>query len=135
MFNQKLHVLTIWTINMASNLVNGRVLQIHRHRSFSVRIRRSATGTCSLREHLFGVTPNSASAPRRGSNCPSTLTISNRNPRLMYMLRTSYMCAIIVSAFAFLSQATVPNLTAQLIDTRNGILLTFITSTHSTILR
>ena len=135
MFNQKLHVLTICTINVPGSFVNGRVLKMLRHRSFSVRMRRSATGTCSSREHLLRVIPNSANSPRIGSNCPSTSTISTIKPRFTYVLWTSLMCFIIVSALAFLSQATVPNLIARLIDTRNGILFTFITSTQSITLR
>jgi hypothetical protein len=94
-------------------------------------MRRSATGTCSSREHLLSVIPISASSPRGGSNCPSTSTISNMNPRFTCVLCASLMCFRTVSVLPFLSQATVPNFIARLIETRNGILLTFITLTHS----
>ncbi len=130
MLSQKLDVLTIWIMSMPGNFLNGRVLHILRQRSFRVRIRRSATGTCSCREHLLRVTPMAASSPRSGSNCPSASRISSKNPRLMYTLRTTVIFSIIVLALAFFSQATVPNLMPRLMVTRNGILLTFMTSTQ-----
>jgi hypothetical protein len=132
MFSQKLQVLTICTISIPGSFRNGSVLHMQRQRSFRVRIRRSATGTCSSREHLFRVIPIFARAPRRGSNCLSTSTISSKKPHLTYTFLTSFTCARMVSAFAFFSQPTVPNLSARLIVTRNDILLTFITSMHST---
>ena len=133
-FNQKLLALTIWTTSIFGNFLYGRVVQMLRQRSFTVRMRRSITGTCSSREHTFKVIPSSANIPRNGANCPSTSTISKIKPRFTYIACTSLMAFIRVGAFGFLSQATVPNLIARLMVTRNGILFTFITSTHSTIL-
>lgn len=97
-FNQRLQVLTVCTVNMSGNFVKGRLMQMHLHRSFSARIRRSATGACSSQERLLRVASISARASQRGSNRPSTSTISGGNPRSMQTLRTFLMLVSIASA-------------------------------------
>jgi hypothetical protein len=77
----------------------------------------------------------SASLPCSGSNCPSASRISSKNPRLMYTLCSSVIFFMMVWALAFFSQATVPNFMPGLMATRNGILLTFMTSTQRTTCR
>ena len=83
---------------MSGNFVNGRLMQMHLHRSFSARIRRSATGACSSQERSLRVASISARASQRGSNRPSTLTISGGNPRSMQTLRTFLMLVSVASA-------------------------------------
>jgi hypothetical protein len=73
MFSQKLHVLTICTINIPGSFVNRSVLQIHQQRSLRVQICRSATGTCSSREHLLRVTPSCFERLTEGLKLPVSL--------------------------------------------------------------
>ena len=60
------------------------------------------------------------------------LSIHFNNFQRESLLRTSLMADRIVIILVLLSHATAPNLIMRLIVTRDGILLTFITSTHST---
>ena len=118
--------------NIPGSFLKARVFWMHRQLSFSVRMRRSTTGTCSSREHLLSIISNGASSPCRGSNCPLNSMKSRVNLHFMYILRTSLIADIIVVIFAFLKNATISDLIAQFIVTRKGIFLTFITPTCNT---
>jgi hypothetical protein len=132
MLSQNWLLYTISTVIMAGMRRNDAVLYTPRVRSFSVRMWRSISGTCSSFATVLSSMPMSIIAARMGSNSLSTSPSCKRKPRIRYILCTLPMAFTMLVIFRFFNTLTVPNLMCREIVTRNGTRLTYImVSMHS----
>ena len=122
---------TISIIILDGIRLNGSVVKIPLHLSFTVRIYRSISPTCSSFDVVFSAIPMALRSPRMFSNSPSISIKLIRNPLCLYTLHMFLILFSIVDPFLLLSISALENLMFRESVIINGIRFIYMMSAHS----
>ena len=98
-FSQKTAVLAISMTSRAGIFWKGKVLYMARIRSFTVRMYRSMSPTCSSLDVSFNLRPSSAKPLCKGTNSPSISEVVTLKPAFRYKEATPLTHLSMVASF------------------------------------
>lgn len=112
--------------------LNGTELETDLGRSFSVRVCRSTSANCQSYATTLSFIPRPDNETPSDAKLLSAITVLTMNPRLANVLLIPLMLMTMVSFLGYLNASTVPNFSDWRTKPANFIVLTYITSKHTT---